>query len=249
MLYKSKPWLTHVQFLIRCTGDIPAKDSMRKAITYYRVSTDRQGESKLGLEAQEKAVKDFVRSYGYEIIDNYIEVESGRLNERPLLHKALRACEREKAVLLIAKLDRLSRSVAFITTLMEAGIEFKAIDYPDADKVFIQLLAVFAEFERDQNSKRTTAALRAAKKRGVELGKNGKYVLSKKNKANANAFANKMKPIIETIKKRDITTVRGITNELNRMRIPTYRKYGRKWYPNTVHQLIKRIDNLKPKQI
>lgn len=222
---------------------------MRKAITYYRVSTDRQGESKLGLEAQEKAVRDFAGLFRYEVIDDYIEVESGKRNERPILHQALKACHEHKAVLLIAKLDRLSRSVAFISTLMEAGIEFKAIDYPDADKVFIQLLAVFAEFERDQNSKRTTAALRAAKRRGVELGKNGKYVLSKQNKANAIAFARKMEPIIENIKNKGTVTIRGITDELNRSRIPTYRKHGRKWHPNTVHHLLKRIENLKPKQI
>ncbi len=222
---------------------------MRKAITYYRVSTDRQGESKLGLEAQEKAVRDFARLFRYEVINDYIEVESGKRNERPILHEALKACHMHKAVLLIAKLDRLSRSVAFISTLMEAGIEFKAIDYPDADKVFIQLLAVFAEFERDQNSKRTTAALRAAKRRGVELGKNGKYVLSKQNKANAIAFARKMEPIIENIKNKGTITIRGITDELNRSRIPTYRKHGRKWHPNTVHHLLKRIENLKTKQI
>lgn len=217
---------------------------MKKAISYYRVSTERQGESKLGLEAQEKTVSDFVRSYGYEVIDEYIEIESGRRNERPLLHQALKACQQQKAVLLIAKLDRLSRSVAFITTMMEAGVEFKAIDYPDADKVFIQLLAVFAEFERDQNSKRTTAALKAAKKRGVELGKNGKYVLSKRNRENALAFARKMKPVVEKIKDRGITTVRGITSELNRLHIPTYRRYGCRWYPSTVHQLVKRISNI-----
>lgn len=220
---------------------------MKKAISYYRVSTDRQGESKLGLEAQEKAVRDFAGSYRYEVIDNYIEVESGKRNERPLLHKALKACNEQKAVLLIAKLDRLSRSVAFITTLMEAGVEFKAIDYPDADKVFIQLLAVFAEFERDQNSKRTTAALRAAKRRGVELGKNGKYVLSKRNKANAIAFAQKMEPIIESIRRKKTTTMRGIANELNRMNIPTYRNRGQQWHPSGVHQLIRRINNLKTK--
>lgn len=222
---------------------------MRKAITYYRVSTDRQGESKLGLEAQEKAVRDFAGLFRYEVIDDYIEVESGKRNERPILHEALKACHEHKAVLLIAKLDRLSRSVAFISTLMEAGVEFKAIDYPDADKVFIQLLAVFAEFERDQNSKRTTAALRAAKRRGVELGKNGKYVLSKQNKANAIAFARKMEPIIENIKNTGTITIRGITDELNRSRIATYRKHGRKWHPNTVHHLLKRIENLKTKQI
>ncbi len=157
-------------------------DEMQNAIAYYRVSTDRQGKSGLGLEAQQKAVSDFAMSNGFQIVEEFIEVRSGKRNWQYALKAALSECKKTRSVLIIAKLDRLSRSVAFIATLMEAnGVTFQIVDYPHADKVIIHFLAAFAEFERDQISKRTKAALAAAKLRGIELGKHGRDVLSKMN--------------------------------------------------------------------
>lgn len=213
--------------------------SMKRAITYYRVSTQKQENSGLGLEAQRVSVTSFVASNGYEVLEEFIEVESGKNNKRPVLQLALNACKKHKAVLLIAKLDRLSRSVAFISTLIESGIEFKAVDNPNADKFVVHVMAAFAQHEREQISLRTRLALQAAKQRGIELGVHGKYVLSKENKLKAIAFAKKMKPVIDKIQAKGITSVRGITKELNKRRVRT--STGGKWYTNTVHTLLKRI--------
>ena len=135
---------------------------MKKAITYYRVSTERQGESGLGLLAQQKAVKDFAWANDYQLMGEFVEVESGKKNNRPVLVQALDRCKRENATLLIAKLDRLGRNVAFISKLMESGVDFKAVDNPHASKLVVHMMAVFAEHERDQISQRTAAALKAA---------------------------------------------------------------------------------------
>lgn len=213
---------------------------MKKAITYYRVSTERQGKSGLGLDAQQNAVHDFVRSHQIFLLDEFIEIESGKKNNRPMLQQALIACKQQNAILLIARLDRLARNVAFVSALMESGVEFKAVDNPQAGKLIVHILAAFAEHERDQISERTIAALKAAKERGVELGSYGRHVLSKENKANAEQFARKMQPLIERLRERGITTVRAIMNELNRLQVPTYRNTG-KWHLSTVYHLIRRI--------
>ncbi len=216
------------------------RSDMRKAIAYYRVSTERQGQSGLGLEAQKSAVKDFATANNYLLSGEFVEIESGKKNIRPVLQRALVACKSENAMLLIAKLDRLGRNVVFISKLMESGIDFKAVDNPHAGKLIVHIMAAFAEHERDQISERTTAALKAAKTKGVELGYNGRYVLSKENKMRAQAFALKMKPQIEELQEKGITTIRALTDELNRMKIPAYR--SNKWHPSTVHQIIKRMN-------
>jgi DNA invertase Pin-like site-specific DNA recombinase len=143
-----------------------------KYVTYFRVSTVRQGESKLGLEAQEKAVLSWLRGKDWEVVGSYTDVESGtrKGNSRPELAKALIACKREKATLVIAKIDRLSRNVAFIANLMEAGVDFVAVDLPQANRLTIHILAAVAEDEADRISDRTKKALQAAKDRGVKLG-------------------------------------------------------------------------------
>lgn len=214
---------------------------MKRAVTYYRVSTKRQGFSGLGLDAQREAVERFVQHNNYVLEGEFVEIESGKHNNRPVLQKALKSCAEKKATLLIAKLDRLSRNVAFISTLMESGVEFKAVDNPYAEKLLVHIMAAFAEHEREQISKRTIASLKAAKARGIELGSYGRHILSKENKRNAELFALKMKPTIERIQKKGITTVRGITKELNRLKVPTYTNIGCKWHPTTVHTLIKRM--------
>lgn len=213
---------------------------MKQAITYYRVSTDRQGKSGLGLEAQQSMVGAFAGSNGFNVVAEFTEVESGRKDNRPVLLEALASCKASNAVLLIAKLDRLSRNVAFISALMQSGVEFKAVDNPYAGKFVVHIMAAVAELEREQISERTTAALKAAKLRGVELGKNGKYVLSQLNKVLADSFAWDMKPVIDRVRENGFITVRQIAQELNRLQIPTYRQT--RWHPTTVHHLLQRIE-------
>jgi DNA invertase Pin-like site-specific DNA recombinase len=142
----------------------------RRFVAYYRVSTDRQGRSGLGLEAQQKAITDYLNGGAWELVGEFIEVESGKRSDRPQLVLALEACRKRKARLVIAKLDRLSRSLAFIATLMEAGVEFVAADMPFANKLTIRILAAVAEHEREAISERTKTALAAAKARGTRLG-------------------------------------------------------------------------------
>lgn len=216
---------------------------MKTGYAYYRVSTERQGKSGLGLDAQQQAVRAFCQSNGYTLAGEFIEIESGKRNNRPVLGEALAVCKKRHATLLIAKLDRLGRNVGFITRLMEAKVDFKAVDNPDADKVVVHVMAVFAEHERDMISKRTKAALEAAKKRGVELGANGKYVLSRLNHENAVRFAEKMSPVIEELRQQGMNTIQAITDELNRLGVPTFREHNHRWHPATVHYLIKRIKN------
>jgi DNA invertase Pin-like site-specific DNA recombinase len=134
-------------------------------VTYLRVSTDRQGKSGLGLEAQRKAVADHVAGKG-EIAAEYVEIESGKKNERPQLARALAEAKRIGAVLLIAKLDRLARNVAFIANLLEAGVEIAAADMPEANRFLLHVMAAVAEHEAQAISDRTRAALAAAKARG-----------------------------------------------------------------------------------
>ncbi|MFM0093574.1 recombinase family protein [Paraburkholderia sediminicola] len=130
-----------------------------KFVAYYRVSTTRQGLSGLGLEAQRRAVSDYLGADAWELVGEFTEVESAKgadaLARRPELRAALSLCKKKRATLIIAKLDRLARNVNFVTSLMEAGIDFKAADMPHADKVMLQMYAVMGEWERDQISKRT----------------------------------------------------------------------------------------------
>jgi len=143
---------------------------MPQFVAYYRVSTDRQGQSGLGLEAQQKAVTEHVGRAGGDIVSTFTEVESGKRKDLPELLRALAMCRRIGAVLVIAKLDRLARNVHFVSGLMESGVEFVACDNSHANKLMIHILSAFAEHEREIISERTTAALRAAKARGVRLG-------------------------------------------------------------------------------
>jgi DNA invertase Pin-like site-specific DNA recombinase len=138
-------------------------------IAYYRVSTQRQGRSGLGLDAQRKAVTGHL-CVGDELISEYTEIESGKRNDRPRLAEALAACRLHRAVLIIAKLDRLARNVAFVSNLMEAGVEFEAVDFPQANRLTTHILAAVAEHEARMISERTRGALAAAKARGARLG-------------------------------------------------------------------------------
>lgn len=217
---------------------------MKKAITYYRVSTVRQGESGLGIDAQVKAVRDFAKANDYTLEEEYIEIESGKKNSRPMLKKALHQCKRKQVTLIVAKLDRMSRNVSFISDLMESGVDFKAIDVPSGEKFILHILAAVAEHEREQIGKRTSLALQAAKARGVALGTYGRDVLSKKNKELCEQFAEKMKPIILRLQRKGFNTIRALTDELNRLEVPTYRNDGSKWHVSSVHKIVS-IQNKK----
>jgi len=133
-----------------------------KFVAYFRVTTGKQGRSGLGLDAQRKAVRDYLDGGTWSLIGEFTEVESGKRNERPELVKALAACKRNKAKLVIAKLDRLSRNLAFIATLMDSGVEFVAVDNPHANKLTVHILAAVAQHEREMIAQRTKDALQAA---------------------------------------------------------------------------------------
>src|ERR1700757_4487704 len=141
-----------------------------KFVAYCRVSTNKQGRSGLGLDAQRKAVADYLDGGKWELVGEFTEIETGKRADRPELERAIAACKKHRARLIIAKLDRLSRNVAFISALMERKVDFIAVDNPTATKFTIHILAAVAEHERDAISKRTTEALAAAKARGVKLG-------------------------------------------------------------------------------
>ncbi|RYC66256.1 recombinase family protein [Spirosoma sordidisoli] len=214
---------------------------MKKAIAYFRVSTDRQGKSRLGLEAQHQAVHLFAQREGYQVTAEFTEIESGKKNNRPELMAALLQCKKQKATLIIAKLDRLGRNVAFIANLMESRVDFLAVDNPHANRLMVHMLAAFAEHEREQISTRTKAALQAAKRRGVELGRHGREVESKKNAKAADQFAQTMRTTINELKAEGFTTVREISEELNRREVETFRKSGQRWHPTSVQRLLKRL--------
>lgn len=213
---------------------------MQKAIAYYRVSTKRQGRSGLSLEAQQRAVYAFVKTNHYKLTDEFREVRSAK-DARHALVAALQECKETGAILIIAKLDRLSRSVSFISTLMESGVEFKVVDNPYAERFTLHILAAVAEKERSDISNRTIAALTSAKLRGIELGSYGRHVLSKLNKLHSEQFARKMRPLITQLHAKGIVTVRAIADELNRKRVPTFRRHGHKWHTTTVFNLLKRL--------
>ncbi len=213
-----------------------------KFIAYYRVSTDRQGSSGLGLEAQQQAVKNHLNGGDWELIKEVVEIESGKRNNRPELEHALKLCKKHKATLIIAKLDRLSRNLAFIANLMESGVEFIATDMPHANRTMLQIMAVFAEHEREMISKRTKEALRAAKERGVKLGSPypSKAAVKGREKRtdNADRFASNTHPIIQEIQAAGVNTLNGIANALNARGVRTAR--GGEWKPMTVKRVMER---------
>lgn len=210
---------------------------MSQFVAYYRVSTDKQGRSGLGLEAQERAVLAHAAKIGGEIVASYQEVESSRRKHRPELARALAHCKRDKAILLIAKLDRLARSVSVISNLLESRVEFICCDMPEANKMMIHIMAAMAEWERDQISKRTKEALASAKARGTKLGTMG-AVRASENKANADAFAAALAPVIDDIRSDGHVTVSAITRELNRLQVPVAR--GGRWHRATVRNALRR---------
>ena len=141
-----------------------------KAVAYYRVSTKKQGQSGLGLDGQQAALEQYIAQNAGQIIGTYREVETGKRADRPELLKAIAHAKRSKATLVVAKLDRFSRNVAFLSRLMESGIDFVACDNPHANRFTCHILAAVAEHEAAMISERTKAALASAKRRGIKLG-------------------------------------------------------------------------------
>ncbi len=217
-----------------------------RLVAYYRVSTEKQGRSGLGLEAQREAVARHIESVGGTVVEHFEEVESGKRNDRPQLAAALAACRAHKATLIIAKLDRLARNVAFIANLMESGVDFVACDMPQANRFTVHILAAVAEHERAMISARTKAALAAAKARGVQLGnpnlRPGNRAASRHAAAakakQAKARANDVLPYIAEAKSAGAGTLRKIAGALNARGIPTPR--GGQWHAAQVKRVIER---------
>lgn len=221
-----------------------------KITTYLRVSTSRQGDSGLGLEAQRKAIQDYATARNACIVKEFVEVESGKNNERPQLAAALHLAKVTGSILVIAKLDRLSRNAAFLLALRDSGVKFIAADMPDANELTVGIMALVAQQEREAISKRTTEALQAAKARGIKLGNpNGADALRRAGKGNkdavstikakANAYAADLKPIIQDITAAGIISLGGIANELNVRQIKTAR--DGLWHKATVANLLARL--------
>jgi DNA invertase Pin-like site-specific DNA recombinase len=202
-------------------------------VAYFRVSTGRQGKSGLGLEAQRASVINYLNGGTWELVGEFVEVESGKHSDRPRLAEALQTCRKHRAKLVIAKLDRLSRNLAFIATLMESGIKFVAVDNPHANKLTVHILAAVAQHEREAISERTKDALRAAKARGTKLGNPAVVAL----KASADHFAANVLPIIRSLQ-RGGTSNNAIAGQLNERNVKTAR--GGKWTHVQVGNILAR---------
>jgi DNA invertase Pin-like site-specific DNA recombinase len=222
-----------------------------KFIAYYRVSTQKQGISGLGLVAQRTAVLDYLNGGRWKLVGEFKEVESGKKNDRPELAKALAACRVHGAELIIAKLDRLARNVAFISALMEAGVEFTAVDFPQANRLTVHILAAVAEHEAAMISARTKAALAAAKARGVKLGGDRAGIIASQNpkgvKASAKVRREKAQkrvadllPTIEDIRDEGAESLREIAAALNERGIEAPR--GGEWQAAQVQRILRVAD-------
>lgn len=209
-------------------------------VAYYRVSTARQGRSGLGLDAQRTAVRAFMKHDRGDLLEEFTEVETGRRKNRPQLLAALAACRKNKATLLIAKLDRLARNVAFVANLMESKVTFRAVDMPDANELTIHIMAAMAQHEAKANSDRTRAALAASKARGRKLGKHGK-VLARKNRMEAQSFARRLAPVVRQLRKEHLT-LQALAGALNRKGLKTSR--NGKWHATSVKRLLDRVDRV-----
>ncbi len=211
-----------------------------KYVAYYRVSTDKQARSGLGLEAQTATVESFVaREDGAAILATFQEAETGKRNDRPELEAALRLCRQKRAMLIIAKLDRLSRNMAFIANLMESRVKFVACDMPEANELTLHIYAAMAQHERKAISKRTKEALAAAKARGTVLGRQDADVASmaRVRSAQAAEFRAAIYPTIKRMRDNG-DTLTAIADTLNQMQIKTCN--DRAWYPSTISQLLKK---------
>jgi len=214
-----------------------------KFFSYLRVSTDRQGTQGYGLEAQRKAITDYLNGGPWQLLGEFVEVESGKRNDRPQLAAALAACKKHRAKLIIAKLDRLSRNVAFIAALMDGKVDFVCCDFPSANRLTLHILAAVAEHEREMISDRTKAGLAAAKMRGVRLGnrrnlRDAQAKGAQGNKVTADAFAARVRPLIQDVQNSGATSLRAIAAALTARGVPTAR--GGQWTAVQVSAILRR---------
>ncbi|MFK5599096.1 recombinase family protein [Methylobacterium sp. HMF5984] len=219
-----------------------------KFVTYLRVSTKRQGDSGLGLEAQRAAVETYLNGGSWTVCGEFVEVESGKSDtNRPQLQRAIQACRVYGAKLLIAKFDRLSRDAHFLLGLEKAGIEFVATDNPHANRLTVGIMALVADEERRAISSRTKAALAAAKARGVKLGGDRGAVLSTEAKAKGTAVrvakavdrAGDLAPILAEIQASGAKSLREIAAALNERGVPTAK--GGSWQAVQVSRVLARV--------
>jgi DNA invertase Pin-like site-specific DNA recombinase len=214
---------------------------MKKYVAYYRVSTQKQGQSGLGLEAQRRTVEQFCKEG--EILTEFTDVESGKNNARPELLKAIAHAKKNDALLVIAKLDRLSRNVFFISSLLESRVHFKACDLPEADHFTVHLFAALAEKERKMISERTRSALESKKAQGFILGnpKNltqeaqWKGIEAVRSNARANEHNIKAGEMARLLKREGVS-LRFIANRLNQLGYLT--RYGKSFQAITVKRLL-----------
>lgn len=219
-------------------------------VAYYRVSTVKQGASGLGLEAQRAAALGFLNGGAWTLAGEFTEIESGKINARAELAKALAACRIYGARLLIAKLDRLSRDAAFLLSLRDAGVDFVAADMPNANRLTVGIMAMVAEAEREAISARTKAALAAAKARGVKLGgrvenlgeasAKGAAASLVARKAKAHGRAAELAPVIAALRAEGVTSLRSVAAALTAKGIPTARGAA-DWSPVQVSRLLAQL--------
>ena len=204
----------------------------------------------MGLEAQRNAIDSFAALRQATILARFTEVESGKTSDRPELTRALHLARITGAVLIIAKLDRLSRNAAFLLTLRDSGVKFLACDLPEANELTIGIMALVAQAEREAISRRTKEALAVAKARGVRLGNpNGAEALRRAGKgavalraavvANADRHAQDLAPVLEALRAQGVTSLRGIAAELNARGMQTRR--GGQWQVSNVGNLVRRL--------
>lgn len=221
---------------------------MRQVVSYIRVSTDRQGKSGLGIEAQREAVARFIAAEGLEVLGEFVEVETGKgcdaLERRPKLRDALALARKAKAAVVVAKLDRLSRDVSFIAGLMAQRVPFIVAELgADADPFMLHIYAALAQKERAMIADRTRVALAAKKAQGAKLGNHTNLAEAQAKgtaavKTAADAFAANVLPVVRELQAAGITTVRGIAEALNLRGIRTAR--GGEWHGSTVRNLLGR---------
>lgn len=222
--------------------------TMRQAVSYIRVSTGQQGKSGLGIEAQREAVARFLAAEGMELAEEYVEVETGKgcdaLDRRPQLAAALAAARKAKAPVVVAKLCRLSRDVAFVSGLMAQRVPFIVTELgPDADPFMLHIYAALAEKERGTIADRTRAALAAKKAQGAVLGNRTNLAEAAAKGAAAqrtaaDTFAANVLPVVRQIQAAGATTHRAIAEALNARGIRTAR--GGQWHVSTVQNLLGR---------
>lgn len=217
-----------------------------KFVAYYRVSTDKQGQSGLGLDAQRDRVTSYLNGGNWSLIGEFTEVESGTVRDRPALAQAVKLAKREKATLVVATLDRLTRDLAFGATLLnDTKVRFVCADFPEASREMLQMRMVFAEWEARKIGERTKAALGELKKRGVKLGsptpRIGSAIGVQSIQRKADAYAERVGPMVrDIVRKSGATTLRDIAAALSDRGLETPRG-NTDWHPSQVSNLLKRI--------